>query len=73
MLITGIKPNMRGWKEKVFGPVLPIVSHEKEDEAITLVNDTIYGLGGYIYTASRPPGGKARIADANRYDLPQRH
>ena len=37
----------------VFGPVLPVVSYKTEDEAITLANDTIYGLGGYIYTAGR--------------------
>jgi aldehyde dehydrogenase (NAD+) len=59
-LITDIKPSMRVWKEEVFGPVLPVVSYDKEDEAITLANDTIYGLGGYIYTASR--GRAERLA-----------
>ena len=52
-LITGVKPSMRVWKEEVFGPVLPVVSYETEDEAITLANDTIYGLSGYIFSASR--------------------
>jgi acyl-CoA reductase-like NAD-dependent aldehyde dehydrogenase len=52
-LITGIKPSMSVWKEEVFGPVLPVVSYKTEDEAITLANDTIYGLSGYIYTESR--------------------
>jgi aldehyde dehydrogenase (NAD+) len=52
-LITGVKPGMRVWKEEVFGPVLPVVSYETEDEAIALANDTIYGLSGYIYTASQ--------------------
>jgi acyl-CoA reductase-like NAD-dependent aldehyde dehydrogenase len=51
-LITGVKPSMRVWKEEVFGPVLPVVSYKTEEEAITLANDTIYGLSGYIYTAS---------------------
>jgi acyl-CoA reductase-like NAD-dependent aldehyde dehydrogenase len=51
-LITGVKPGMRVWKEEVFGPVLPVVSYKTEEEAITLANDTIYGLSGYIYTAS---------------------
>jgi acyl-CoA reductase-like NAD-dependent aldehyde dehydrogenase len=40
-------------QEEVFGPVLPVISYKTEDEAITLANDTIYGLSGYIYTASR--------------------
>jgi hypothetical protein len=44
---------MRVWKEEVFGPVLPVVSYKTDGEAITLANDTIYGLSGYIYTASR--------------------
>jgi acyl-CoA reductase-like NAD-dependent aldehyde dehydrogenase len=53
-LITGVKPSMRIWREEVFGPVLPVVSYMTEDEAITLANNTNYGLGGYIYTQSRP-------------------
>jgi acyl-CoA reductase-like NAD-dependent aldehyde dehydrogenase len=52
-LIVDVKPSMRVWKEEVFGPVLPVVSYKTEDEAITLANDTIYGLSGFIYTASR--------------------
>jgi acyl-CoA reductase-like NAD-dependent aldehyde dehydrogenase len=52
-LITGVKPSMRIWREEVFGPVLPVVSYVTEGEAITLANDTIYGLGGYIYTESQ--------------------
>jgi acyl-CoA reductase-like NAD-dependent aldehyde dehydrogenase len=30
-----------------------VVSYETEDEAITLANDTIYGLSGYVFSASR--------------------
>lgn len=49
-IITGITRDMKIWKEEVFGPVIPIVSFESEDEAIALANDTIYGLGGYLFT-----------------------
>ena len=69
-LVTRVKPSMRVWKEEVFGPVLPVVSYKTEDEAITLANDTIYGLSGYIYHRQPGAGGKARLADADRYDLP---
>ena len=41
------------WKEEVFGPVLPIVSFDTEDEAVALANDTQYGLGAYIYTKNK--------------------
>lgn len=50
-LLTNITPDMRAWREEVFGPVLPIVTFETEDEAIRLANDTKYGLGGYIFTS----------------------
>lgn len=44
---------MKVWKEEVFGPLLPIVIYQNEEEAIELGNDTMYGLGGYIFTRSR--------------------
>ncbi len=49
-VLTNINHDMRVWKEEVFGPVLPIVTFETEEEAITLANDTEYGLGAYIFT-----------------------
>lgn len=49
-ILTQITPDMKVWKEEVFGPVLPIVSFTTEQQAIALANDTIYGLGGYVYT-----------------------
>ena len=44
---------MRVWKEEVFGPVLPVVSFQTEDEAVALANDTVYGLGSQIYSKDR--------------------
>ena len=41
------------WKEEVFGPVLPIIPFDFEDEAIALANDCQYGLGGYVYTQNK--------------------
>jgi succinate-semialdehyde dehydrogenase/glutarate-semialdehyde dehydrogenase len=52
-LVSNIKPSMRIWKEEVFGPVLPIVTFDTEDEAISLANDTSYGLGAYVYTSDK--------------------
>jgi acyl-CoA reductase-like NAD-dependent aldehyde dehydrogenase len=50
-LLTQIQPTMRVWKEETFGPVLPIVTFDTEEEAIELANDTCYGLSSVIYTA----------------------
>lgn len=49
-IVTNVTRDMRIWNEEVFGPVLPVVSFKTEEEAIELANDTIYGLGSYIYT-----------------------
>jgi acyl-CoA reductase-like NAD-dependent aldehyde dehydrogenase len=49
-LLTNISKDMRIWHEEVFGPVLPVISFETEEEAISLANDTIYGLGAIIFT-----------------------
>jgi acyl-CoA reductase-like NAD-dependent aldehyde dehydrogenase len=35
---------------EVFGPVMPITQFENEDDALKLANDTMYGLGGSIFT-----------------------
>lgn len=49
-IITDITTDMRVWKEEVFGPVLPVICFDTIEEAISLANDTPYGLGGYVYT-----------------------
>jgi succinate-semialdehyde dehydrogenase/glutarate-semialdehyde dehydrogenase len=37
-------------KHEVFGPIAPIVTFTTDEEAITLANDTEYGLISYIYS-----------------------
>lgn len=48
MLLSNITPDMRVWKEEVFGPIFPIVTFTTEEEAIRLANDTVYGLGARV-------------------------
>ncbi|MBN1374504.1 aldehyde dehydrogenase [Candidatus Dojkabacteria bacterium] len=52
-LVTNIKPNMRIWQEEVFAPILPVVPFSTVEEAIALANDTLYGLGAYVYTKDK--------------------
>lgn len=35
---------------EVFGPVMPVSPFDTEEEAIRLANDSIYGLGGSVFT-----------------------
>ncbi len=37
---------------EVFGPVMPVTPFETEDEALALANDSVYGLGGSVFTQS---------------------
>ncbi|MDC0216314.1 aldehyde dehydrogenase family protein [Candidatus Pelagibacter sp.] len=49
-VFTDVNNNMRIAKEEIFGPVLSIIPFETEEEAITITNDTSYGLGNYLQT-----------------------
>ncbi|MBI3981009.1 aldehyde dehydrogenase [Candidatus Microgenomates bacterium] len=52
-VITGVTKDMRIWNEEVFGPVLPIVKFNTEEEAVALANGTAYGLGSYVFTKDK--------------------
>jgi aldehyde dehydrogenase (NAD+) len=41
---------MRISREEIFGPVLPIIPFEDEDDAVAIANDTTYGLASGIQT-----------------------
>jgi betaine-aldehyde dehydrogenase len=48
--ILRVKPTDSLAKEEIFGPVLVIVTYRDEEEAIRIANDTIYGLGGGVWS-----------------------
>ncbi|MGH2714161.1 MAG: aldehyde dehydrogenase family protein [Thermoleophilaceae bacterium] len=60
-VLTGVTHDMRIMREEIFGPVVPIVTVESEDEAIALANDSEFGLGASVWTMNRAKG--ERIAD----------
>jgi aldehyde dehydrogenase (NAD+) len=43
-----VKNNMTIAKEEIFGPVLSIISYEDVDDAVTIANDTEFGLAAYV-------------------------
>ena len=49
-IFVDVTPEMRIFREEIFGPVLSVVKAKDYDEAIRLANDTTYGLSSSIYT-----------------------
>jgi betaine-aldehyde dehydrogenase len=43
-------PNMRIVREEIFGPVITVMPFKDESEAVTMANDSLYGLSGSIWT-----------------------
>ena len=50
-VLTGVNHQMSVMREESFGPVVGIMSVSDDDEAITLMNDSPYGLSASIWTA----------------------
>jgi acyl-CoA reductase-like NAD-dependent aldehyde dehydrogenase len=55
-VLTEVTHDMRVMREEIFGPVVPIVTVEDEEQAIRLANDSRFGLGASVWTLDRPRG-----------------
>lgn len=55
-IYTGLPETARCMKEEIFGPVCHVAPFDSEQEAITMANDTKYGLGASIWTSDLKRG-----------------
>jgi acyl-CoA reductase-like NAD-dependent aldehyde dehydrogenase len=64
-VLTGVTPEMRAYREELFGPVAVLYQVDSVDEAIAMANDSPFGLGSAVFT------GDLDQADdvANRLDV----
>ncbi|MFJ7288531.1 NAD-dependent succinate-semialdehyde dehydrogenase [Curtobacterium sp. NPDC098951] len=60
-VLTGVTPDNDAYREEFFGPVAAVYRVEDEDAAITIANDTPYGLGSYLFTTDAEQA--LRVAD----------
>ncbi|WP_199457898.1 MULTISPECIES: NAD-dependent succinate-semialdehyde dehydrogenase [unclassified Marinobacter] len=49
-VLSGVKADMKIYREETFGPVAPVITYRSEDDVIAMANDTDYGLAAYIYS-----------------------
>lgn len=61
-VLTDVNHSMRIMKEETFGPAIGIMKVSSDDEAVTLMNDSPFGLTGSVWTRDR----SAALAIGNR-------
>lgn len=59
-VFTNVSPQARIAQEEVFGPVLAVIKANDFDDALSIANDTIYGLSGGVYTNNPKKLAKAK-------------
>lgn len=78
-VLTGVKTDMKIFREETFGPVVSVMAVRNEEEAVQLANNTSYGLAAGIMTgdlqkglelAERIESGIVHINDATVHDEP---
>lgn len=77
-IFTGVTPDMRLFRDEVFGPLLAVTRFTTEDEAVALANDTPYGLAAGVNTAdasrarrvaARLDAGQVFVNEYGQYDF----
>jgi succinate-semialdehyde dehydrogenase / glutarate-semialdehyde dehydrogenase len=49
-VLANVTREMRVNREEIFGPVAPLIRFASDDEAVSIANDTPYGLAAYFFT-----------------------
>lgn len=55
-VLADVSHPMRVMREETFGPVLPVMAFDSDDEAVRLANDSEFGLAASIWTRDRRRG-----------------
>jgi succinate-semialdehyde dehydrogenase / glutarate-semialdehyde dehydrogenase len=64
-VLTGVTPEMRAYREELFGPVAVVYRVADSDEAVELANSSSFGLGGAVFCSDE----KLAVEVADRLDV----
>lgn len=68
-VLTGVTPDMKAYREELFGPVAVVYRVSSEEEAVALANDSDYGLGGAVFSRdtarAQAVAGRLEVGMAN--------
>ena len=57
-VLSGVRPGMTAFDDEIFGPVAALIEAEDEQHAVTLANQSVFGLGAAIFTADKARGDR---------------
>ena len=66
-ILANVAPDAKILHDETFGPALPIVPFDTEEEAIRMANDTPFGLAAYFFT--RDIGRAFRVSEGLEYGI----
>lgn len=66
-ILTNVDSSMSVFSEEIFGPVAPIFKFKTEEEALSMANDTDFGLAAYFYTENM--GRIFRVGEGLEYGM----
>jgi len=59
-VLGGVTPAMDVAQQEVFGPVVALMTHDGDDDAVRISNDSVFGLHGAVFSSS--PERAMRVA-----------
>lgn len=66
-ILDGVTTEMAIFYEETFGPVIPLIDFDDEEEVIKMANDSIFGLASYFFTSDLKRAEK--VSEALEYGL----
>jgi succinate-semialdehyde dehydrogenase / glutarate-semialdehyde dehydrogenase len=66
-VLTNVSPDALVARDETFGPLAPVFKFKTEAEAVTMANDTEFGLASYFYT--RDLARAFRVSEALKYGM----